>query len=424
MKHDVAHHLPHDLYVAAGARAASIFGNVVAVTAMLLDFHDRGAGAWAVAGVLAAGALPIVVLAPLVGSVVDRLDSRVLIVTSSLWQAAACLLLAFVSQPQVVLALVALNACGTAVTNPLFLALTSAMVPSGQLAAANSVQQGGVIIAMMAAPPASGLLIGITGGVRTTLLLDAVVFVVIAVAGLLISTRRQPGAEEPRPSARDGITMLFNDRALAASVALAVLLPLAVQPTYVAQVFLVRDTFGASTLTFGMVQATHMVGLLIGTVLVSRLNTVRRIMFGSPLSAAVMALAIGLIGVLNSLPATFALYVLAGICMSMVSVSTGTLLLLRTPESAVGRVTASFTAIHRSTGLIAYGLGGVIAGLLPPDVVYLLSGAVSLVIVLSLAPAFRQARGCPQNHRTTLPVHSTHQTRRSMPRQAGGAAAG
>lgn len=391
MKQDAAQRLPRDLYVAASARAASIFGNVVAVTALLLDFHDRGTGAWAIAGLLAAGALPIVLLAPLVGSVVDRFDSRVLIVVSSVWQAVACVLLAFVGEPRVVLLLAALNACGTAVTNPVFLALTSVMVRKGQLAAANSVQQGGVIIAMMAAPPAAGLLTGITGSARFPLLLDAVIFVAITGVGLLIGTRRRPAPDDPRPNARDGITMLFTDRPLAASVALAVLLPLAVQPTYVAQVFLVRDTFGASTLAFGMVQATHMAGLLIGTVLVARLNTVRRILLGSPLAAAVMAVAIALIGVLRSMPTTFALYVVAGVCMSMVSVSTGTMLLSRIPECAIGRVSASFTAIHRASGLIAYGLGGVVVGLMPPDVVYVFSGIGALMVVLILVPAFRRA---------------------------------
>lgn len=390
MAHDVVQRLPHDLYVVAGARAFSILGNVVAVTALTLDFHDRGIGAWAVAGVLAAGALPIVLLAPVVGSLVDLLDSRQLIVLSSLWQSAACVLLAVIEQPQVVLLLVALNACGTAVTNPLFLALVSAMVPEKDMAAANSVQQGAVTIAMMAGPAVGGLLAGLTGGARVPLLLDAAVFVVVAGAGLLISTRRQP-SPSAAPSARAGIAMLFTDRVLGAAVALAVLLPLVVHLIYVAQVYLVRDTFGASGLAFGLLQATHMVGLLIGTAVASQLNTMRRIMLSTPVSAAVMSVAIVLIGLIASLPAAFALYVVAGVCMSMVSVSVGTLLLLRTPGSAIGRVMASFTAVHRAAGLVAYGLGGIIVGLLRPEVVYMLSGAASLVIVVALMPKYRRA---------------------------------
>jgi MFS family permease len=389
MAYGVVQRLPRDLYVVAGARAASILGNVVAVTALTLDFHDRGIGAWAVAGLLAAGALPIVLLAPLVGLLVDLFDSRKLIVLSSLWQSAACVLLAFVEQPQVVLLLVVLNACGTAITNPLFLALVSAMVPERDLAPANSLQQGAVTIAMMAGPAVGGLLTGLTGGARVPLLLDTALFVVVAGVGLLIGTRRRPTPSAP--SARAGIAMLFTDRVLGAAVALAVLLPLVVHLIYVAQVYLVRDTFGASGLAFGLLQTTHMAGLLIGTVVASQLNTVRRIVLGTPVSAAVMSVAIVLIGLLGSLPAAFALYVVAGVCMSMVSVSVGTLLLLRTPESAIGRVMASFTAVHRAAGLVAYGIGGVIVGMVRPEVVYMLSGTGALVIVAALVPACRRA---------------------------------
>lgn len=392
MTQDIARRLPHDLYVTAGARGISILGNAIAVTALLLDFHDRDTGAWAVGGLLAAGALPIVLLAPLAGSLVDRFDSRVLIVVSSLWQAVACALLALVGGvPQVALPLVALNACGTAVANPIFIALITVMVPCRQLASANSVQQGAVTIATMVGPPIGGLLTGFAGSARLPLLLDAVLFVVVAVVGLLIGTRRRPEPNAPRPNARAGITMLFADRVLAAVVALAVLLPVVVHLIYVAQVFLVRDTFGASTLVFGLLQATHTVGLLIGAAVASQLNTVRRIVLGTPLSAAAMSAIIVMIGLAGSLPAIFVLYVVMGVLMSMVSVSGGTLLLARTPEPAIGRVMASFTAIHRSAGLVAYGLGGAVVGMVPPQVVYVLAGSAALMIVLGLVPAFRRA---------------------------------
>lgn len=391
MTHDVVPGLPRDVYLAAMARAVSILGNVVAVTALLLHLHDRGAGAWAVAGMLAAGALPIVVFAPLVGMMVDRYDSRLLIVASSLWQSVLCALLAFVGHPQVVLPLVALNAFGTALTNPVFLALARQMVSRRQLAAANSLLQGGVTIATTGGPAFSGLLTGLTGGARVPLLLDAVIFLGIAATGLLIGTRRRPERKETKMRARDGIMLLFTDRPLAAAVLLAVLLPVVVHLIYVAQVFLVRDTFGASALAFGLLQATHMVGVLTGTALASRLNTARRILLISPIAAAVMSTAIGLIGVISMLPATFALYVVAGIGMGIVSAAVGTLLLLRTPEAKLGRAFASFTAVHRTAGLVAYGIGGLVVGLLAPEVVYELAGAGALLIVLVLAPAFRRA---------------------------------
>jgi MFS family permease len=391
MTQEMTRRLPRDVYVAAFARAASILGNVLAVTALQLEFHDRGAGALMVAGLLAAGVLPIVLLAPLVGLAVDRFDSQKLIVVSSLWQAVACALLAFVGDQRVLLLLVALNACGTAVTNPLFVALTGAMVPSTRLAAANSFQQGAVTIAMMAGPAVGGLATGLTGGAQVPLLFDTVIFSVVAGVSVLIRTHRRPEPSGQRPKARSGTVMLFADRTLAAVVALAVLLALVVHLIYVAQVFLVRDTFGASELTFGLVQATHMAGLLIGTVLASQLNTVRRIVIGTPLGAALMATAIALIGLFQSLPLTFGLYVVAGICMSLVSVPMATLLLLRVPGHAVGRVMASFTAMHRSSSLIAYGLGGLVVETMRPETVYVISGFASLLIVIVMTPVFRRA---------------------------------
>jgi hypothetical protein len=54
-------------------------------------------------------------------------------------------------------------------------------------------------------------------------------------------------------------------------------------------------------------------------------------------------------------------------------------------------VMSTFTAIHRAAGLVAYGLGGLIVGLLRPEMVYVLSGTAALLIVLGLTPAFRRA---------------------------------
>lgn len=391
MKHNVDGRMPRDVYVAAGAKAACILGNTVAVTALTLDFHERGTGAWAVAGLLAAAGLPIVLLAPLIGWVVDWFDSQTLILVSSLWQAGTCVLLAFVADPRIVLALMCLSSFGSALTNPLFVALTSVLVPAWRLASANSMQQGAVTIAMMAGPAAGGMLTGIAGGARIPLLADAVLFVLVAGAGLLIGTRRRPRREGASPSARGGFAMLFSDHVLAAGVMLAAILPMVIHLIYVAQVFLVRDSFGASAVAFGMLQATQMAGLLVGTIVASRVNTVRRIVLGIPIAATVMSSAIAMIGLSRSLPATFALYLLAGVAMSVVSVSVWTLLLVRVPEQSIGRVTASFTGVHRVFGLIAYGMGGVIVGVLGPETVYLLSGTAALVIIAALLPAFRRA---------------------------------
>ncbi|HEV2783747.1 MAG TPA: MFS transporter [Actinophytocola sp.] len=397
MKGDVALRLPRDLYIACGARAMTMLGSMVAVTALLLDMQGRGAGAWAVSGVLAAGTLPIVLLGPVIGILVDRYDSRALLIACGMWQAGTCAVLAFLTDPVLVLPLVTLNAIGTALAVPLLLSLTRLMVADEQLAAANSLQQGSHMLAMLTGPAVSGLLTGLTGGARVPLLLDAGLFLLITVAALLITTRRQSNGG-PMPRAREGITALFTDSPLATVVVLAFLLVLVTHLTYVAQVFLVRETFGASALAFGLLQATFTVGLLTGTVLASRLNTARRIVLMNPIFAVVMSTAIILIGSVSVLPAVFALYVLAGVGASVVSVSVGTMLMLRTPESTMGRALASFHALNRAAALGAYGVGGFVVGMLAPGTVYILSGVSALIAVLVMIPALRRA------WRATAPV--------------------
>lgn len=367
-----------------------MLGHTMAVTALTLDLHAGGADSSVVAGLLFAGTLPLVLFAPIAGSLIDRYDSRRLIVVSGLWQAAVYLLLAFVGHPSFVLSLVVLASLGTTVTTPLLMSLTPLMVPNSQLAAANGLQQGTVVPALMAGPAMSGMLFGLTGDAQAPLLLNVAIYVSIAGTSLLINTRRRPQPEATTRRTLDGITVLFADRALGAVMILAVLLVLTLHLTYVAQVFLVRDTFGASALTFGLVQATHTFGFLIAAVAASRLNTTRRILLGASLAAAVQAVALFVISVARSLPATFAMLLLAGFGVTIVLVSVGTMLMLRIPEHMIGRALASFTAAHRAAALVAYGLGGWIVGLIPPSAVYAVSGVGALIALLATAPAMRR----------------------------------
>ena len=392
MKRNLARRLPRDLYISSGARAASFGGHAMAITALTLDLHASGAGPWAVAGLLFAGTLPIVLFSPLAGSLVDRYDSRLLIVLSGLWQAAVYTLLAFVDHPVAVLSLMILASLGTTVTTPLLMSLTPLMVPNSQLAAANGLQQGAVVIALMAGPAVSGMLFGLTGDAQAPLLLDVAVYLSIAGTALLINTRRrpQPGATTQR--SMDGITVLFADRVVGAVVLLTALLVLTLQLTYVAQVFLVRDTFGASALTYGLVQATHAVGFMIAAVAASRLDSVRRILLGIPVAAAVQAVAFLVISVADSLPATFVMLLLAGFSVTVALVSVGTLLMLRIPAHVHGRALASYTAAHRAAALIAYVIGGWVVGLIPPLAVYAVSGTGALIALLVTIPVLRRAR--------------------------------
>lgn len=391
MKRDPGRRLPLDLYITSATRAASMLGHTMAVTTLTLDLHDDGAHTWVVAALLFAGTFPLALLAPVAGVLVDRYDSRHLLLASGLWQATAYTLLLFADHPFAVLSLMTMASAGTAVTTPLLMSLTPLMVHESRLAAANGLQQAMVVVALTTGPATSGLLFGLTGDAQVPLLLNVLVYLSIMGASPLINTRRRPRPGAGRPRTIDGVTVLFSDPCVGSVVTLAVLLVLAVHLTYVAQVFLVRDTFGASALTYGLTQATHTAGYLVAAVAASRLTTTRRILFGTQAAAAVLFVAMLVISTARSLPATFAMLLVTGFGVTVVLVAGGTLLMQRVPKHLLGRALASFTGAHRAAALVAYSLGGWLASLIPPLTIYAIAGVTALVALLVIAPVTHRA---------------------------------
>src|SRR3954452_7464222 len=104
-----------DVYLVAGCRAVSVCGDFLAATTLALVLQQTGHGGLAVSGLLLAASLPLVVLAPISGRLADRADSRTVLVTAGLAQAGVCLALAFVTQPVLIIALVAVLGCGLAI---------------------------------------------------------------------------------------------------------------------------------------------------------------------------------------------------------------------------------------------------------------------------------------------------------------------
>lgn len=372
-----------DLYLTAFARAISTMGNEIALVALMLRLHDDGS--WAVAALLAAGTVPMVVLAPLIGTLVDRYDSRLLIVTSSLGQAVTCTVLAFASDPTVVLALVTVNAIGSAITGPTFGALVRHM--SDRVARANSLQQSANTAAILSGPAIGGLLTGVD--TQLPLLVDAATFLALALAGLTIRARRRP---HPNDHKRGSVSILLTDRPLAASTGLQLMLILVGETVSVAEVFLVRDTFQASATSYGLLSTTFTGGVLAGMALAARLDTTNKILKAIPAASAGMTMTIAAVGFTDSLPVVFALFAAAGLGAGTMGTTASTLVILRTPEHLMGRVQATLNGLTRTAGMVALALGGLATDLLSPSAVFLLAGVAGLLVTAGTVPTFRAAQ--------------------------------
>ena len=79
------------------ARALSQFGDDLVLIVLLLRVFASGHGPWSVTGLLLCAALPVVILAPVAGRLVDAVPFKSLAITAGLWQAGCCLALAAVN---------------------------------------------------------------------------------------------------------------------------------------------------------------------------------------------------------------------------------------------------------------------------------------------------------------------------------------
>ena len=198
----------------------SNFGDTLHYIALvILIFQLTGRGL-AVAGLVAAEVIPVLVLGPLAGVVIDRFNRKGVLIGSDLFRAGLVLTLVW---PQGVWHAY-LVAAALATGNTFFTATVQAVIPAlttpDQRLAANSVAWStGRLVQIVASATAGGLIAFIGTGAAFTL--NAVTF---AVSGLLIARLRIPahagqaGAETKRglggyvADARAGLAFALRDR--------------------------------------------------------------------------------------------------------------------------------------------------------------------------------------------------------------------
>ncbi|SCE77132.1 MFS transporter [Micromonospora chokoriensis] len=392
-----------DVWLAATARGTTICGDFLAATALALALQGAGAGGLAVSGLLLAATLPLVVLAPLTGRLVDRVDSRTLLVTVGLAQAVICALLAVAEHPMVVVGLVALLACGLAVTQPCLAALLPAMVRPADLPRASAISQNAVSIGALGGPVLAGLLVG-QFGTRVPLLLDAVTYLALVVAGLLLRTRRggrQPATAAPGPARGEdhrgtdlGWRLRRDPLMLVMVVSTAVVIA-AIGGINVIEVFFIRETLGGSATTYGLVGAAWMAGMLPGSWLAARLarrfDDDTALIRGVLASLAVCSLLVLLAAGVPTAGLLVPLWLVAGAANGGENVFANLLITRRVPEAMRGRAYAGYGAAVQGGSMAGYLLGGVLLTAVSPRPLIAGAGLAGLLVVSAFAPVVARA---------------------------------
>jgi MFS family permease len=369
-----------DLWLSVVARAVSLLGDEAALIALTLRMHDAGGGPGAIAALFVAGMLPLVACAPLAGRLVDRYDSRQLLVWSGLAQAAVCVVLAGIHGVSLTLALVALLGAGQAVNGATWQALLPTIVDADRLPAALGFSQSARTAAGVAAPAIAGVLTG-RYGASVPLLLDAATFLAVAIAGLAVRTRRTASAGGPM---RGGYAIVRDDAALVTLLALLGGFIALGAMVNVVEVFLVRDTLSASATWYGVVGGTWAAGMLLGSLIGGRWRDQRALVRVIVCGAVVLSLAMAGYAVAPTVAWLLPIAVAGGAANGLLNLGVAAMIMLRAPEDARGRVSATVNAVTSAALIGAYLFGGLLATVATPRQLFLASALLGLLAPIAV----------------------------------------
>jgi Na+/melibiose symporter-like transporter len=370
-----------DLRLLAAAVLLSAAGDFLALIALVLRVHDVSGSAIAVSALFAAFMVPVVLLAPVAGLVVDRVESVRLIVAVSLAQAAVAAVLVPAHGLALILVLCVLLGIGAALSQPAEAALVPAVARDGRLTEANGWIETARYAGFAIGPLAASALAA-TGGTRLALVANALSFVAVAGAVAAMRTRRapQPSAHAEGGRARDGIVLLWRDRVLRVVVLAATAGLVFMSMSMTAELFYVVDVVGAGGGGYAAVMAAWTIGMVVGATAVAR-----RVSRGNLAAGGLAALALQGAGMAAGaswalLAVVMAGFFAGGVGHGVKNVLVRTLIGRRAPERVHGRAFAAYNAARNTAELGALGLGGVLVAAIGAQPALLIAGLGPVLI--------------------------------------------
>lgn len=377
---------------AVGVSAAGDFILWVPLTLHLQELTDSGI---AVAALFMALWAPVVVLAPLAGLLVDRLEARGVLLVASLAQAAiaAAMALALDSQAAILL-LAALLGTGFAVAQPAEFTLVPVVAGDARLTEVNGLVETARYAGMTAGPAVGGLLAAL-GGTELAMLVNAGTFASVALAALLLRARRRPhprAAGDAPDRARDGVVYLFRDRTLGVVLSVVFVSLLFMTASATAEVFFLKEDLHVSDGVYGLVFSAWMVGMVAGALVVARRVPAGLHALGVLLAVAVQGIGLGLPTAWLVVWFGAAMWFVGGLGHGTKNVLARTLIQERVPHRLHGRAFAAYNGLRNGAELIALAGGGVLVAAIGGRSTLALAGAIPVAAALVGLALYRRSR--------------------------------
>jgi MFS family permease len=363
----------------------------------VLALQQRGASGLDVAALVICEALPMVVLGKPIGWVVDRVDSRVLLVVAGAGQVLSCLALGYADGFAPMIGGVLALSVASAVSVPTRQALLPAMVVRDDLPRASAIGQSAGSAGMMIGPALAGFLVGGIGP-QETVRFAALGFLATIGAGLTIRTRRGGRALAAAPArSTEPITdwTLKADPLLRSSIWGLTAVVAAAGAVNVVLVFFVMGTLQSSPQVYGVIDAMWTVGVLMGAWLFSAVvkprtsdaTLARRVI----LAAGLLSVAIVAVGSVPNPWWIVPCYLFGGAQNGGLNVLAATLMGRRVPADARGRANASMVMRVQAGALIGYVAGGLVLQLAQPRLVVLGCGVLGIAAAAIALPLVARA---------------------------------
>ena len=342
----------------------SSIGDFIAFVVLTIRvFEVTNQSAIAVGGLLLAMVIPGVVLAPLVGWLVDHFETRGVLVATSIGEALVVGALALTSNLAVTLVLAFLLGAGVAIARPAVFALLPRIAGEGSVTELNAWYQMVYFGGASVGPALGGLLIGYVGG-RWALAIDAVTFLVLAAGAAALRTTRPPARQEEGEGHgsgwRQGISVVVRDRVVLIVMVVTALAILMVGAANVGEVFLAKGPLRSGDIGYGLLNASWTLGMVLLLVTVGRRLRTDQLVPGlllGLLTASAMTLAAGLA---PNIVVALALYLVGGGGNGIGNVALRSAIQHRVPERQLGTAFAAFGALASAAEVSSTGLGGVL----------------------------------------------------------------
>jgi MFS family permease len=334
------------------------------------------------------GFIPLVVFGLYGGAIADTMDRRLLYLVSSVltWAVTMVLFVQAVLDLRsvtLVLALVAVQAAGFAVSSSLRGAIIPSLVPAPQIAAANTLTFTASNAGEILGPLIAGLLVGLPHGFAMAYGTDAVLFTA-AVYAIFRLPRLPSAGEQRRAGVRDvlaGLVYIVSRPVLLVSfsvdiAAMVLAMPKALFPQAAAD----RFHGGISLLYSAIAVGSILAGLMSGWI-----SRVRR--QGRALIVAVMAwsAAIAVAGVVHQLWVAVLFLVLAGSADLVSAVYRQTILQTYAPPEMHGRMQGVFIVVVSGGPRLGDLRAGMLAAATTLSIAWSGSAIVCLVLVAVIA---------------------------------------